>query len=393
MTLRKLFAGILGLTLLAGGLALGAAHSQAASSQARAVSVLGVAKVEGQDAVVEILVEVLPGENASEKGQAALHRMYPDARPFSSADFTTTGLVWDVFFDGNSTNDQVDVRYNSNGVPGNYSTSEYLNSFLNAQATWTDVATSRFVFNDAGPTGKCPSLVRECQGRQTFDGNNDVGWLAINEAGVLGVTWYGTQTDEFDMVLDNADFSWYVGDAASIPGSAYDTQTVWLHELGHGLGLGHSSDQNAVMYAYYSDLQRDLADDDINGITALYPSGGEPTPTPTPTPTPVPGTTVSVTSITYTWYGGKSNDKHLNDTLLLEDENGNPVAGATVSITLTNDSGGSWNGTGTTGSEGSVTFSLKNAPSACYSTEINSITYSGLTWDNSNPDTGFCPTP
>src|SRR3989344_2783681 len=389
MTLRKLFAGILGLTLLAGGLALGAAHSQAASSQARVVSVLGVAKVEGQDAVVEILVEVLPGENASEKGQAALHRMYPDARPFSSADYTTSGLVWDVFLDGNSTNDQVDVRYNSNGVPGNYSASEYLNSFLNAQATWTDVATSNFVFHDAGTTGKCPSLVRECKGPQTFDGNNDTGWLPINESGVLGVTWYGTQTDEFDMVLDNADFTWYVGPSGSISTSAYDAQTVWLHELGHGLGLGHSSDPNAVMYAYYSDLQRDLADDDVNGITALYPAGGEPTPT--PTPTPVPGSTVTVASITYAWYGGKSNNKHLNDTLLLNDENGNPVAGATVSITLTNDIGGSWNGTGTTGSEGSVTFSLKNAPSACYSTEVTSVSAPG--WDNTTPSNSSCPTP
>jgi len=369
-------------------LALGAAHSQAASSQARVVSVLGVVKVEGQDAVVEILVEVLPGENASEKGQATLHRMYPDVRPFNSADFTTSGLVWDVFFDGNTTNDQVDVRYNPQGVPGNYSATDYKNAFLSSQTTWTDVPSSRFVFHDAGETGKCPSLVRECQGRQTFDGNNDVGWLPINESGVLGVTWYGTQTDEFDMVLDNADFTWYVGPSGSIPTSAYDAQTVWLHELGHGLGLGHSSDPNAVMYAYYSDLQRDLADDDINGITALYLEGGEPTPT--PTPTPVPGSTVTVASITYAWYGGKSNDKHLNDTLLLQDENANPVAGAAVSITLTNDSGGSWNGTGTTGSEGSVTFSVKNARSGCYSTAINSITYSGLTWDNSNPDSGSC---
>jgi MYXO-CTERM domain-containing protein len=56
------------------------------------------------------------------------------------------------------------------------------------------------------------------------------------------------------------------------PGHAIDVEATLLHELGHCAGLGHSSSESAVMYAYYQGLRR-LASDDVAGIAALY---GEP---------------------------------------------------------------------------------------------------------------------
>ena len=57
----------------------------------------------------------------------------------------------------------------------------------------------------------------------------------------------------------------------------YDFHSIVLHEIGHALGLGHSSDSNSVMASAYQGSRRTLQGDDIAGIQALYgvpePSG------------------------------------------------------------------------------------------------------------------------
>ncbi len=45
---------------------------------------------------------------------------------------------------------------------------------------------------------------------------------------------------------------------------------VALHEIGHLLGLAHSPDGNAIMYAYYAENRNDLQPDDIAGAQSLY---------------------------------------------------------------------------------------------------------------------------
>jgi peptidoglycan hydrolase-like protein with peptidoglycan-binding domain len=54
------------------------------------------------------------------------------------------------------------------------------------------------------------------------------------------------------------------------PPRGIDLESVCLHELGHSLGLGHSSDTNAVMHAFYSGILRNLQADDIAGIQTIY---------------------------------------------------------------------------------------------------------------------------
>ncbi|KAL3850152.1 hypothetical protein ACJIZ3_012034 [Penstemon smallii] len=55
-----------------------------------------------------------------------------------------------------------------------------------------------------------------------------------------------------------------------VPG-ATDLQTVGLHELGHVLGLQHSTDPSSIMWPTIGPgFRKDLGQDDIRGIKALY---------------------------------------------------------------------------------------------------------------------------
>lgn len=51
-------------------------------------------------------------------------------------------------------------------------------------------------------------------------------------------------------------------------------KVIWLHELGHGLGLGHVTVSTRVMYTSastaYLNGTRNPTSDDINGVNALY---------------------------------------------------------------------------------------------------------------------------
>jgi predicted Zn-dependent protease len=102
----------------------------------------------------------------------------------------------------------------------------------------------------------------------------------------LAVTYYsysGSRMTEGDIVFNTA-WTWdsYRGALRSNP----DIQRVALHEVGHLLGMAHSSLSSAIMYAYINNSYQ-LTADDIAGIQSLYGAPtGSPTPTPPPTPTP-----------------------------------------------------------------------------------------------------------
>jgi len=227
------------------------------------VSKFGQAQVEGRDVVVHVTVVVPPGANANQVALDAIRNQ--GARPFQGDEFSTTGLDWDQFSDSNPGNDMVTLNYN----PANDSTGgDGGTALASAQWTWGNVGSSKFAFSDGSETNRCPSLVKECKGPQTFDGDNDVAWLAIRGCCTLAVTWYGTTIDEADMAI-NTNFSWSTDGI-----NDYDLESVILHELGHVVGLGHSGLSAAVMYASYVEPRRSLHPDDVAGIYTLYPAEG-----------------------------------------------------------------------------------------------------------------------
>lgn len=55
----------------------------------------------------------------------------------------------------------------------------------------------------------------------------------------------------------------------------YDLQAILTHEVGHFIGIAHSPNPDAVMFASYSPgslAQRKLTDDDVEAVCAIYPS-------------------------------------------------------------------------------------------------------------------------
>lgn len=236
----------------------------------RVISILGVAKVLGQDVIVDVLAVVPPGANANEVAAAALAEQ--GARPFGSASlgsgggFTLTGLVWDVlpvfqnYNPGSPKTKLEPASLNGNG----------LTALTNTHATWGGDATAFYDFNFrfGEITERCPSLVRECRGRQTFDGNNDVAWLKLT-GNTLGVAWFGISIDEVDIVL-NVNFNW--NDGCMDEANSINAETVFLHENGHSVGLGHSDDAGSVMQPFYDVADCDLGTDDNEGTTFLYDS-------------------------------------------------------------------------------------------------------------------------
>ncbi len=99
-------------------------------------------------------------------------------------------------------------------------------------------------------------------------------------------------------------------------------------------------------------------------------------------------TTMTVSQIAYSTSGRQN--ANLNVTLTVVDNLGNPVANASVSITLRlQNTNRSWTGSGTTGSNGQVGFTQSNAPSGTYTTVVTSVTATGLTWDGKYPANSF----
>jgi uncharacterized repeat protein (TIGR01451 family)/choice-of-anchor A domain-containing protein len=91
--------------------------------------------------------------------------------------------------------------------------------------------------------------------------------------GVLGVTQAGGS------IILVTGWNWYTGaDPSQVGASQYDFETVAMHELGHGIGLGHSPDTGSVMYPSLDTAQvrRSLASTDLTLIDSDHGAAPEP---------------------------------------------------------------------------------------------------------------------
>ncbi|CAI0379610.1 unnamed protein product [Linum tenue] len=91
--------------------------------------------------------------------------------------------------------------------------------------------------------------------------------------GVSGTLAHALEPPSGRLHLDEAE-NWVLSGEIEVATAAVDLESVAVHEIGHLLGLGHSSDESAIMFPSIGPGTRkvELAQDDIDGLLQLYGS-------------------------------------------------------------------------------------------------------------------------
>lgn len=161
-------------------------------------------------------------------------------------------------------NNEVTIVVNTTNCPSGV---DVVALIKDAMEVWNNVPTSSLKVKYGGTT------------TSTIDGNPVVAYCSVNFAAdtggadqdtVPGVA-RGNGNPQLTSGLLILNASAGAANIASV--SRIGLEVVVAHEIGHVLGLGHSQSANALMYYTYS-LKSDLnlAQDDIDGISYLYPS-------------------------------------------------------------------------------------------------------------------------
>jgi hypothetical protein len=132
---------------------------------------------------------------------------------------------------------------------------------------------------DLGPVSCDKVQYNMNQGNQhliVFRDNGATDFDTNNTLGLTTVTFDPTTGEIYDADMEiNSSVTLAVSDP--VPPDGYDFQSIVTHEAGHFLGLAHSVETTATMYAQYvpgSTSKRILSADDMAGICAIYAPGG-----------------------------------------------------------------------------------------------------------------------
>jgi hypothetical protein len=170
------------------------------------------------------------------------------------------------------------------------------NAINAAFAAWTNVPTASLIMESAGPATATANGF--CDGTSKIIFNDPFGEVTDPSGcgGILAIGGYcasGASTpfagSSFREVVEG-DIIFNNGWSGCSFWNATNVAEVATHEIGHTIGLAHSTDSSATMYsfAHFDGRGAGLTDDDRAGVSFLYPGAGQPGATPIPTPTVAP---------------------------------------------------------------------------------------------------------
>ncbi|MCI0464381.1 MAG: matrixin family metalloprotease [Gemmataceae bacterium] len=146
------------------------------------------------------------------------------------------------------------------------STSAWQNQMLKAAQLWAQQTNLNFaVVADSGAASGTGSYQ---QGDAAF-GDIRIGGFAFN-SGILALGYLPPKVNNYSIA---GDIGFNTSQPFNINSLDYDVLTVMAHELGHALGLAHSSNSYAVEYSSYTGVNSILSADDIAGIRSIYSNG------------------------------------------------------------------------------------------------------------------------
>jgi peptidoglycan hydrolase-like protein with peptidoglycan-binding domain len=179
--------------------------------------------------------------------------------PDISAEFATTGRRWP----------HNNLTYGFQNFTADLSQDQIIQALEQAFSLWS--AETPLTFTRIAATSNPDIVIRFVTGDHgdgsPFDGPGNV----LAHAFYPPVPPNPIQPIEGDAHFDDAE-TWTV--TIPNPANTFDLVTVAAHEIGHSLGLAHSTVTNSLMQAFYGGPHRFLHQDDISGIQTVY--GGYP---------------------------------------------------------------------------------------------------------------------
>jgi hypothetical protein len=189
-------------------------------------------------------------DGGTDGGAGSEPDVYYDESSAGSEAFEADGRIWSHH----------DLTWCFDGGTDDLSDDSVTDAFLDAAERWAAVSPLTFTFVASCRAADIEVLFAtdDHGDGEDFDG----------EGGTLAHAFYPETSRAGDVHFDD-DETWVVSEEDD--SQPRDLVSVALHELGHSIGLGHSSERDSVMYYQYRGSRRELSQDDISGVRSIYP--------------------------------------------------------------------------------------------------------------------------